>query len=80
MSSRSSPSVQSSPLVVREGPSCYILLPFDPKPVFGTVRAPVAVTIGGYTFRSRIVAMGGPICVGCGRATARPPGSKAARP
>ena len=50
--------------VVRDGPSCYVLLPFDPKAVFGTVRAPVVVTIAGYTFRSRIVAMGGPICVG----------------
>ena len=49
--------------VVRDGPSCYVLLPFDPKAVFGTVRAPVVVTIAGYTFRSRIVAMGGPICV-----------------
>ena len=50
--------------VVRDGPSCYVLLPFDPKAVFGTVRAPVVVTIAGYTFRSRIVAMGGPILRG----------------
>ena len=58
-------SVQTfSGTVVRDGPSCYVLLPFDPKAVFGTVRAPVVVTIAGYTFRSRIVAMGGPICVG----------------
>ena len=67
-----SPSVQTfkqtfSGTVVRDGPSCYVLLPFDPKAVFGTVRAPVVVTIAGYTFRSRIVAMGGPICVGLRR-------------
>ena len=57
-------SVQTfSAKVVRDGPSCYVVLPFDPKAVFGTVRAPVVVTIHGYTFRSRVVAMGGPICV-----------------
>jgi Bacteriocin-protection, YdeI or OmpD-Associated/Domain of unknown function (DUF1905) len=65
MPSPASPPVQTfSATVVRDGPSCYVLLPFDPKAVFGTVRAPVVVTIAGYTFRSRIVAMGGPICVG----------------
>jgi hypothetical protein len=53
--------------VVRDGPSCYVLLPFDPKAVFGTLRAPVAVTINGYAFRTRIVAMGGPICIGLRR-------------
>src|SRR5436190_10124401 len=68
MASQSSPSVPTSlqafsATVVRDGPSCYVVLPFDPKAVFGTVRAPVVVTIDGYTFRSRIVAMGGPICV-----------------
>jgi len=49
--------------VVRDGPSCYVPLPFDPKAAFGAVRAPVVVTIGGYTFRTRVVAMGGPVCV-----------------
>ncbi len=40
-----------------------IEVPFDPKPVFGKVRAPVRVTVnGGYTFRSTIAAMGGPCC------------------
>jgi hypothetical protein len=38
---------------------CYIPLPFDPKPVFGTLRAPVKVTLNGYTFRNTIAAMGG---------------------
>ena len=64
MPPQSPSSVQTfSAKVVRDGPSCYVVLPFDPKAVFGTVRAPVVVTIDGYTFRSRIVAMGGPICV-----------------
>ena len=36
-----------------------IEVPFDPKPVFGKVRAPVVVKIGTHTFRSTIVAMGG---------------------
>jgi len=35
-------------------------LTFDPKSVFGKVRAPVKVTLNGYTYRSTIAAMGGP--------------------
>jgi hypothetical protein len=31
--------------------------------VFGTVRAPVKVTVNGYTYRSTIAAMGGPPCI-----------------
>ena len=54
--------------VVREGPMCYVPLPFDPKAAFGAVRAPVMVTLNGHTFRSRVVAMGGPICVGLTKA------------
>lgn len=38
---------------------CFIPVPFDPKLVFGKVRAPVKVTLNGYTFRSTITAMGG---------------------
>jgi hypothetical protein len=49
--------------VVRDGSMCLIPLPFDPKPVFGKVRAPVKVTVNGYTYRSTIAAMGGPPCV-----------------
>ncbi|HEX3817227.1 MAG TPA: YdeI/OmpD-associated family protein, partial [Chthoniobacterales bacterium] len=37
-----------------------ILLGFDPKAVFGNTRAPVKVTLNGYTYRSTIAAMGGP--------------------
>ncbi len=42
---------------------CYIPLSFDPKSVFGKVRAPVKVTLNGYTYRSTIAAMGGPPCI-----------------
>jgi len=42
---------------------CVIPLTFDPKPVFGKVRAPVKVTVNGHTYRSTIAAMGGPPCV-----------------
>jgi hypothetical protein len=38
---------------------CFIELPFDPKEVFGKVRAPVKVTINGFTFRSTVFSMGG---------------------
>jgi hypothetical protein len=37
-----------------------IPVPFDPKDTFGLVRAPVKVTLNGYTYRSTIAAMGGP--------------------
>jgi hypothetical protein len=49
--------------IVREGSMCFIPLDFDPKLVFGRVRAPVKVTLNGYTYRSTIAAMGGPACV-----------------
>jgi hypothetical protein len=49
--------------IVRDGSMCFIPLTFDPKAVFGKVRAPVHVTLNGYTFRSTIAAMGGPPCI-----------------
>jgi hypothetical protein len=49
--------------IVREGSMCFIPLTFDPKEVFGRVRAPVKVTLNGYTYRSTIAAMGGPPCI-----------------
>ena len=49
--------------IVRDGSACYIPLAFDPKVVFGKVRAPVKVTLNGHTYRSTIAAMGGPPCV-----------------
>ena len=38
---------------------CAIVVPFDPKEVFGKVRAPVKVTIHKHTYRSTIARMGG---------------------
>ncbi|MEO5821797.1 MAG: YdeI/OmpD-associated family protein [Vicinamibacteraceae bacterium] len=58
------PSQSFSATVVRDGPSCFVVLPFDPKAVFGKVRAPVVATVNGYTFRTTIAAMGGPVCIG----------------
>jgi hypothetical protein len=49
--------------IERNGSMCFIPLNFDPKDVFGKVRAPVTVTLNGYTYRSTIAAMGGPPCV-----------------
>src|SRR5262249_23527699 len=52
-----------STTIVRQGSMCFIPLTFDPKTVFGKVRAPVKVTLNGYTYRSTIAAMGGPPCI-----------------
>jgi hypothetical protein len=49
--------------IVRDGSMCYIPVPFDPKPLFGKVRAPITVTLNGFTYRSTISAMGGPLCI-----------------
>ena len=49
--------------IVRDGPWCFIPLDFDPRAVFGKARAPVRVTLKGYTYRSTIAAMGGPPCI-----------------
>ncbi|HKR62611.1 MAG TPA: YdeI/OmpD-associated family protein [Thermoanaerobaculia bacterium] len=49
--------------IVRDGSMCFIPVPFDPAPVFGKTRAPVKVTLNGYTFRSTIAAMGGTTCI-----------------
>jgi Bacteriocin-protection, YdeI or OmpD-Associated/Domain of unknown function (DUF1905) len=44
--------------LLRDGAMCAIPVPFDPKPVFGRVRAPVTVTLNGYTYASTIASMG----------------------
>ncbi len=46
--------------LVRDRNICFIPLTFDPKAAFGKVRAPVRVTINGFTFRSTIAPIGGP--------------------
>jgi hypothetical protein len=52
-----------SATIVRDGAMCFIPLPFDPRDAFGKARAPVKVTLNGYSYRSTIAAMGGPPCV-----------------
>jgi Bacteriocin-protection, YdeI or OmpD-Associated/Domain of unknown function (DUF1905) len=46
------------------GPALAFDVPFDPKAELGKVRAPVRVTINGYTFRTTIARMGGRTVVG----------------
>jgi hypothetical protein len=50
--------------VKRAGSPGFIELPFDPKEMFGKVRAPVTVTLNDFTFRTTIASMGGPPCIG----------------
>jgi hypothetical protein len=57
------PSKTFKTTIVRDGSMCFIPLTFDPKPVFGKVRAPVKVTLNGYTFRSTIASMGNGACI-----------------
>lgn len=49
--------------IFREGSMCFVPVPFDPKAIFGLVRAPVKVTLNGYTYRSTIASMGGEVCI-----------------
>jgi hypothetical protein len=49
--------------IVRDGGTCFVPVPFDPRKVFGKVRAPVQVTLNGYTYRSTIASMGGGPCI-----------------
>jgi Bacteriocin-protection, YdeI or OmpD-Associated/Domain of unknown function (DUF1905) len=49
--------------LVREGSMCFIPVPFDPRPVFGRVRAPVKVTLNGHTYRSTITSLGNGPCL-----------------
>jgi len=49
--------------LVRDGSMCFIPVPFDPRPIFGKVRAPVSVTLNGYTCRSTIASMGDGPCI-----------------
>ncbi len=45
--------------IVAAGPMHAVPIPFDPAAVFGKVRAPVKVTLGGHSYRSTISTMGG---------------------
>jgi uncharacterized protein YdeI (YjbR/CyaY-like superfamily) len=53
--------------ILDTSPTLGFDLPFDPKEAFGQVRAPVCVTINGFTFRTRVVAMGGRVMIGLNR-------------
>lgn len=45
--------------ILQDDGMCAVPIAFDPAAVFGKVRAPVKVTINGYTFHSTIARMGG---------------------
>jgi len=49
--------------LVRDGNRCHVPVPFDPKAEFGRVRAPVRVTLNGYTYRSTISSMRGVVFI-----------------
>jgi hypothetical protein len=49
--------------IVCDEDASFIPVTVDPKEVFGKVRAPVRVTVNGYTYRSTIAAMGGQVCI-----------------
>jgi hypothetical protein len=49
------------------GTSAVLRVPFDPKERFGRVRAPVRVTINGFTFRTTLARYGGVDYVGLNR-------------
>jgi len=57
------PSKTYTATIVRDQSICFIPVTFDPKPVFGKTRAPVKVTLNGYTYRSTISTIGGPPCI-----------------
>jgi Bacteriocin-protection, YdeI or OmpD-Associated/Domain of unknown function (DUF1905) len=45
--------------IVHNSETSYIPVTFDPKSVFGKIRAPVKVSVNGYTYRSTICLMHG---------------------
>jgi len=45
--------------LIRDGSMCAVPVPFDPVKVFGKARAPVNVTLNGFTYRSTVFSMGG---------------------
>jgi hypothetical protein len=53
--------------IVDVPPALGFDVPFDPRAELGKVRAPVRVTINGFTFRTTIARMGGRTFVGLNR-------------
>lgn len=50
------------------GQGVVLELPFDPREAFGRARAPVRVTIGGFTFRTTVAVYGGQSMIGLNKA------------
>lgn len=48
-------------VIIKEGNLTAIPVPFDPKAVFGKVRAPVVVNVDGYEYRSTVSSMNGKV-------------------
>jgi Bacteriocin-protection, YdeI or OmpD-Associated/Domain of unknown function (DUF1905) len=59
--------VQFKTQITDHAPALGFDLPFDQKQVLGKVRAPVRVTINGYTFRTTVASMGGRVFIGMNR-------------
>ena len=51
-----------------ESEACGIVIPFDVKEAFGSVRVPVRGTINGFPFRSTVMRMGGRYLMAVNRA------------
>ena len=49
--------------LVRDGSACFIPVTFDIREAFGKLRAPVKVTLNGYTYRSTVASMGNGPCI-----------------
>jgi hypothetical protein len=60
-----------------ENASVFFDVPFDPKAELGKVRAPVRVTINGFTFPTTIASMGGRTFIGLNKANREGTGVKA---
>ena len=58
-------------------PGVVFELPFDPKEELGRARAPVRVTIGGFTFRTTVAVYGGRALIGVNRANREAAGVEA---
>ncbi len=55
-------------LIKNDSGGCFVEVPFDPRAEFGKIRAPVKVTVNGFTFRTTIAAMGGCNLIGINKA------------
>ena len=58
-------------------PGVVLELPFDPKEELGRARAPVRVTIAGFTFRTTVAVYGGRALIGVNKANREAAGVEA---